>query len=251
MNSSPGCNKFLYLCRPRAGSGANLRGNGSCSEKCPADLRRRLSGLFLLGDADLGPRGLTMMELLMVFIILGIMTVMAVPSFQNWLPRYRLKSAVSDLRSQMNLSKIRAVKDNCDWVIQFNPPGGYTLFSDNGRTGTGADLVFGTADDVIDGARRNNGVNDAAGEAATAETVSLPDGVTFGDAGRGPIPGGSQANDGVTFGNNRAVFRADGRPQNLGTAYLQNNLGETYALSVILTGNINIRKWDNGDWRDQ
>jgi prepilin-type N-terminal cleavage/methylation domain-containing protein len=64
--------------------------------------------------------GFTMIELLMTMIILAALAAVAIPGFSSWLPNYRLKSAVRDLYSSMQLAKLEAIKQNQNCSVTFS-----------------------------------------------------------------------------------------------------------------------------------
>jgi Tfp pilus assembly protein FimT len=65
---------------------------------------------------------------MIVIAMIGILSAIAVPRFNAWLPGYRLKSAVSDLQSNMQKARVMAIKGNLSVQIRFdntNLPGFY------------------------------------------------------------------------------------------------------------------------------
>jgi prepilin-type N-terminal cleavage/methylation domain-containing protein len=64
--------------------------------------------------------GFTMTEVMVVIGIIAILATAAIPSFSIWLPDYRLKRAVQDLYSNMQLAKMEAVKSNSSSTITFS-----------------------------------------------------------------------------------------------------------------------------------
>lgn len=76
-------------------------------------------------------KGFTMTEAAVVMGLIGIMTAIAVPSYISWLPRHKLQTSVRQIYDDMQLAKIRAVKDNTVSVIIFTPATHtYTIFLD-------------------------------------------------------------------------------------------------------------------------
>lgn len=190
-------------------------------------------------------KGLTIIELTVVMCILGVMVMISIPNIGRWLPRYRLKSAVRDVASSMQLARLGAIKDNREWAIQFNTNGqNYTVLSNAGVDGT-----WGTADDI-----------GYKGDVSpwTLSTRRLADyrNVSFGDNGYGSWYTGQGVGDGVTFQNNRVEFRPDGTAGPdlvngiVGSAYLRNNRGDASCARIrfTATGIVEVVHWDGDSW---
>ncbi len=192
---------------------------------------------------------MTLIELIVVMCILGVMVLISIPNIGRWLPRYRLRGAVRDVASAMQLARLGAIKDNREWAIQFNTDQTgqtYRVMSDDGPDG-----AWGTADDV-----------GYKGDASpwTQSTRRLADyrNVSFGDNGYGSwlgMPLTGDLSDGVTFTNNRVEFKADGTagPEvngMVGSVYLQNNRGGASCARVRFsaTGAIEVVHWDGDSW---
>lgn len=76
-------------------------------------------------------KGFTLTEVVVTLSILGVMTAISVPSYFSWLPKHRLQTSVRQIYDDMQLAKIRAVKDNSVAVIIFTPATNkYTIFLD-------------------------------------------------------------------------------------------------------------------------
>jgi prepilin-type N-terminal cleavage/methylation domain-containing protein len=66
-------------------------------------------------------KGVTLMELVVVFVLIGIMAAFILPSIgTSWLPRYRLRSATRDIVSTMRTAQIRAVASGVPYQVAFN-----------------------------------------------------------------------------------------------------------------------------------
>lgn len=193
--------------------------------------------------------GLTVIELVVVMCILGVMVLISIPNIGRWLPRYRLRGAIRDAASTMQLARLGAIKDNRQWAIQFDANAqAYTILSSSGPDG-----AWGTADDV--------GYKGDANPwpLSTRRLASYGGGVSFGDNGYGswlgaPLTG--DLSDGITFSNNRVEFRPDGTagPDVLGivgSVYLQNNRGDAACVRIrfTATGAIEVLHWDGSAWK--
>jgi prepilin-type N-terminal cleavage/methylation domain-containing protein len=71
-------------------------------------------------------RGVTLIELVIVFAIIAIGAVLMVPNMGAWLPNYRLRSATRDIVSTMRVAQMRAVSNNADYQVSI-AGGSYTL----------------------------------------------------------------------------------------------------------------------------
>jgi Tfp pilus assembly protein FimT len=179
-------------------------------------------------------KGLTIIELVVVMCILGVMVLISIPNIGRWLPRYRLRSAIRDVGSSMQLARLGAIKDNKMWGIQFDTGAEtYTVWS------SGSDGRWLTGDDVA------------------ISTTSLGDyrSVSFGDNGYGSWFMGVDVGDGVTFTNNTVIFSPDGTagPEHVngivGSAYLQNNRGDAACARIRFSGTgVEVVHWDGDSW---
>jgi prepilin-type N-terminal cleavage/methylation domain-containing protein len=77
--------------------------------------------------------GFTLIELMVTIAIVLIMASIAVPSFLSWLPKQRLRTAVTDLVADIQLIKLQAIKENRNWAIVFDTATDrYYVCSDDG-----------------------------------------------------------------------------------------------------------------------
>ncbi len=84
--------------------------------------------------------GFTLIEIIMVVVVIGLMAIIAVPTFFSWLPNMRLKSAASDMYSNIQRAKLEAAKQNTCTGVSFPDATpatpvtdwSYTVFTDNG-----------------------------------------------------------------------------------------------------------------------
>jgi prepilin-type N-terminal cleavage/methylation domain-containing protein len=71
-------------------------------------------------------RGVTLIEVVIVFAIIAIGAVLMVPNMGAWIPNYRLRSATRDLVSTMRVAQMRAVSNNAEYQVSITG-GSYTL----------------------------------------------------------------------------------------------------------------------------
>lgn len=164
----------------------------------------------------------TLMELAMVVAILSVLLAFGVPNFIRLLSHVSLKINVSHLIKDIEQARSNATQDIRTWALQVDVAlPGYLVLSSKGRDGK-----WGTEDDTI----------------SKKSKFSSPR-VTLGSS-QGKRPGATAyQNDGVTFGQNRVIFNPDGTSV-MGTIYLSNDLGETFAVSsTSYEGKISV--WNN------
>lgn len=96
--------------------------------------------------------GFTLAELMIAIAIIVIMSSIVVPTFLSWLPKYRLRSAVANLASDLQATKMRAIKENRPWAVFFSrTTNSYYICSNPGVNGDwdGPSVDGLTGDDVL------------------------------------------------------------------------------------------------------
>jgi Tfp pilus assembly protein FimT len=78
------------------------------------------------------------MELIVFVTLVGILASISLPGIVGWLPDYRLKGAAQDLHSNLQWTKLNAVRGNKDWAIVFDiATNRYFICSDSGSCPSG------------------------------------------------------------------------------------------------------------------
>jgi len=103
--------------------------------------------------------GFTAFELAVSLAVMALIAALVLPPYLKWLRGHRLSGAATNLMGDMEMAKIRAIRENDFVVIRFGP-NSYTIFLDNGQPG-------GTAGDWL-----------PAGE-SIIKSRALPAGVKF------------------------------------------------------------------------
>jgi len=176
--------------------------------------------------------GFTIIELLVAMILLVIVASIAIPVFSRWLPDYRLRSAAREVYSNMQLTKMSAVRNNTNWAIFFDRAlHRYFVCSDPGADG--------------DWATPADNINEKA--------INLSDygsSIQYGHGSAGFAIGGSFGGDHVTFGSNVVVFNPRGLLNSTfgGYVYLTNSKNNAFGIGCLSSGVTVLRKWNGAGW---
>jgi prepilin-type N-terminal cleavage/methylation domain-containing protein len=166
--------------------------------------------------------GFTLIELMVVFAILAMAAGFSAPHMQKWMRSYRLKGAVMDLHSNMQLAKANAVKDNRPWQLQFDASGTYTVIQ----------CLTNTCTDGIEGT-----------DWRVSKRVNLK--TTYGDEIVFYNPETS-----ILFSQNPLVFQRDGTTTDAGFAHISNATHSScYRVGTLfIAGAVRIQRWDGSQW---
>jgi prepilin-type N-terminal cleavage/methylation domain-containing protein len=110
-------------------------------------------------------KGVTLLELIVVMVIIGIGAVLFTPNISGWMRSYRLRSATRDIVSTMRTAQMKAVSTNLKYQVSFTSTVSYVLqyqdttaaqtWHDEGATQT---LPTGISISAIVGIAGNNAV---------------------------------------------------------------------------------------------
>ncbi|MEE4607829.1 MAG: hypothetical protein V2L15_02990, partial [Desulfobacteraceae bacterium] len=85
--------------------------------------------------------GFTALDVAVTLAIVAVMASFTMPSFLSWLSAHRLRGSAINLMSDIEMAKIRAMRENAFVAVQFSDDG-YSIFVDNGDgAGTAGDWV--------------------------------------------------------------------------------------------------------------
>jgi type IV fimbrial biogenesis protein FimT len=76
-------------------------------------------------------RGVTLLELVIVMVIIALGAVALAPNIGAWLPGYRLRSASRDIVSTLRVAQMKAVSNNQEHRVLFNPGAGTYILQRN------------------------------------------------------------------------------------------------------------------------
>ncbi len=65
-------------------------------------------------------KGVTLIELIVVFVIIAILGLLIAPNIGAWLPSYRLRSATRDIVSTFKGAQMRAISECISYQVSFN-----------------------------------------------------------------------------------------------------------------------------------
>jgi len=180
--------------------------------------------------------GITLVELMTVIGIIAILSAIAIPNMIGWVPKYRLQNASSDLRGELQATRMRAIREDREFAIFFS-----TATSDyrvvDSRANRTIDSPIYSVDDVdiktINLSRYSSGVGYGHGNATISASGGAfpPDEVSY----TGP--------------DNVVRFLPTGLTNDLGYVYFSNNRGDAFALGTpTLAGTVVLRIWDGAAW---
>ena len=67
-------------------------------------------------------KGVTLLELIVVFVIIAIGAALTTPNIGGWMTNYRLRSATRDVISTMRVAQMKSVSHNLRYQISFDIP---------------------------------------------------------------------------------------------------------------------------------
>jgi prepilin-type N-terminal cleavage/methylation domain-containing protein len=88
--------------------------------------------------------GFTAYELAVTIAIISVIAALTLPPYLKWWRTSRLQSAVSNMTTDLEMAKTRAIRENASVVIEFYS-GSYTIFVDNNKDwnpNNGEDIVL-------------------------------------------------------------------------------------------------------------
>lgn len=177
--------------------------------------------------------GFTLTEMLIVIVVGGILTAIAIPTFMAWAPKYRVNGAARQLFSEMMAAKTKAISENNKYIISFDIANNrFTIHDDDDSDDT---------QDVGESVR-------------TVDIAAAYPGIEFGyiDANN---PSGEPITGSVTFTGTppRVTFKSSGLANKNGAVYLKPAEDTTRrdrqrCITVLLTGRVRLYKNTGSGW---
>jgi Tfp pilus assembly protein FimT len=130
--------------------------------------------------------GFSITDMMIAVAIISIIAAVATPNIQGIMQGYKIKMAISDLVSYVNIAKTRAAKTNLQWHIDLDPSGfdGYQIYYNNtgGNKIVVASVNFDACNDKGKYDKCYGGVeyksSDSSSICAEKEFVFFPSGLT-------------------------------------------------------------------------
>ncbi len=165
------------------------------------------------------------MELMIVLAIAGTLAAMGIPGLVKWLPDYRLKQIARGLYSDMQHTRMLAVKTGTPHAIFFDTEHKtYFLCSQKGPENNWESCLPEYIEKQIHFADTDSRISFGSGNASLNNPV-----------------------DGVSYQKNTLVFN----PMGIGSAgyvYLTNPIGTCYKVGTQSSGIVLSRKWNKTHW---
>jgi len=79
------------------------------------------------GQREFSRNGFSLVEVVIVIGVIALLSVIAYPSLNKWMPNYELKAAARELHGQLQRAKLHAVKINDDVLLTVTEPDSYFM----------------------------------------------------------------------------------------------------------------------------
>jgi prepilin-type N-terminal cleavage/methylation domain-containing protein len=170
--------------------------------------------------------GFSLIELMVTIAIISVLSGIAISVYPR--DEYKLKKVLRGISTDIQRTKMAAIRENKSHAILFNAAGGYTIYSDPGADNSFANFADNTTEKTFDFVDYNSGIN---------WDTAVPQ----------AVPGGAGPADGISYANNLLTLNARGFC-NQGYVYF-NYRNNRYAIGTFASGIVILRRWDGAVWQ--
>lgn len=169
--------------------------------------------------------GFTLMELMIVVAIIGITAGFSIPYFAG--AEHKVRKVALELTSDMQKTRMNAIKTNRDWAILFYPSKNeYKIYDNNWTNGNGKFVETVSFENYSAGVKYKDGSGGGAGP------------ITYGTTNDGALTPHI-----LTFRSNGTILG----PLN-GYVYISYS-NSAYRVGTLTTGIIRVHRWTGGSWQ--
>lgn len=203
-------------------------------------------------------KGVTLIELMLVIVIIGIILSVGTYNFLQELPTYRLRGAASKISATVQFIKMRSITTNRNaWFVVDTANNFFTGFVDDDADSTidsPGEYTMSNLDfsDTVGGVPGFSLPQDVSFGMPTTYTGSGPDGVSPGGDTDGVFVAGKPAKNDVGFrptGLPVVDLSAISSPTESVIIFLKNTRDQGYAVSIAVTGRVKTYEWSGGSWQ--
>lgn len=85
-----------------------------------SDMENKISGQWSVVSGRGAEKGFSLIEVVMIVAIVGILTTIAVLNFGGIIDSYKVRGAASQLYSEMQMARLKAIKEGKEWAVEFS-----------------------------------------------------------------------------------------------------------------------------------
>ncbi len=139
-------------------------------------------------------RGMTLVELIVVMIIVGLLIAVAIPNFSAWRKNYQIRAESERVYMDLILARSTAIKNNNDVIVTFNEANdSYTILDDtnnNGSADSGESLKTVSLENLVEFGFYGSSIQDMENNTVNQSVSMGPsDIVVFNEKGQANISG--------------------------------------------------------------